>query len=388
MSWVSKFCLFVLGAILVSTAFLGCEEIVYPEPTESYTAVGGFELTRVDDEDPRPYSIGDAEGDPEWGFWFPYSIALNYDGNLLVTNIRGGYIERFIPNPDGSALWDAYWIWPRGRQESTYQLFIDSYPDAMFEKNLVLVSESQSELGPAGFAWGKQVYKLALPEPIIDNPDDNRPRYTLLTNFDILIGYPLTSQPGPVAYFPDDKLVYTDVVLSWIYLFEDDTEVAVTGDLGDQEGKFHRPMGICSTPAERIVVSDMYNHRLQVFTVEPNLVANPDLEYRYTLQFERAIGGFGFNNGQLSSPFGVDADGEGNIYVCDTRNSRVQKFTSEGELLAVIYGEGYWRLRSPLDLVVTEEGDIWVIDAFVWYEHWEEEDIPEEQARIILFRRD
>ncbi|MCK4593506.1 hypothetical protein KAU45_03325, partial [bacterium] len=330
MSGLPKSSLFALGAILVSTAFLGCEERVYPEPTESYSAVGCFEITRVDDEDPGPYSIGDAEGDSNWGFWFPYSITLDSAGNLLVTNIRGGYIERFVPNLDGSALWDAFWVWPRGRQESTYQLFIESFKESYFSEGLILVSESQSELGPAGFEQGKHVHKLLLPEPIFDIPDDNRPRFTSIKQTDILVGYPTTFQPGPVAFYPDDKLIYTDVVLSELYLFEDDALVAKTGDVGDQEGRFIKPMGICSTPAERIVVSDMYNHRLQLFTVEPNLVAKPDLEYRYTLQFERTIGEFGFNNGQLSAPFGVDSDSTGNIYVCDTRNARIQKFDGEG----------------------------------------------------------
>jgi hypothetical protein len=379
--------LFFLGASVAAVVWCGCEQRLYPEPTEFYTAVGGFEITRVGDEDPGPYSIGDAEGDPEWGFWYPYSICQDSEGNLLVTNIRGGYLERFIPNPDGGAVWDAYWVWPRGRQESTYQLFIDSLPENAFKDELVLVSESQSEIGPAGFEQGRQVHKLALPEPTFDIPDDNRPRFTQITQRDILVGYPTTPQPGPVAFHSDSRLVYTDVVLCELYLFEDDAKVAVTGEVGDQEGNFYRPIGLCVTPNQRVVVSDIYNHRLQMFTAEPNLVAEPGTEYRYDFVFERTIGEFGFHNGQLSSPFGADADSEGNVYVCDTRNARVQKFSEEGELLAVIYGEGYWRLRSPLDLEVTEEGDLWVIDAFVWYEPWEEGYIPEEQARIILFRQ-
>jgi hypothetical protein len=387
---ISPFALAAAGVVLL---LVGCEETEYPVPTESYSSIGGFEITRVGDEDPGPYSVGDAEGDPEWGFWFPYSIAVDPDGNLLVTNIRGGYLERFIPNPDGNAVWDAYWIWPRGRQESTYQLFIECYPDTGFFEEAVFVSESQSEMGQV-FEWGRQVQKLVLPVPDNDDPDDNRPRYAQITQNDILTGYPITDQPGPVAFYPPDGLVYTDVALSYLFHIEGDSVTAVGGGEGDQEGRFYRPMGICVTPDETVVVSDAYNHRLQTFTMEPTPTDpdDPDYdpEYLYPLifRYQATIGEFGFNNGQFSSPFGVDTDAEGNIYVCDTRNARIQKFSEDGELLAVIYGSGYWRLRRPLDLAVTEDGDLWVVDAFLWYEPWEDEYVPEEQARIILFRQD
>lgn len=389
---LKKFSSFGLCAILVFSVFPGCDEHLYPEPTESYSAVGGFEITRVGDEDPGPYSIGDAEGDAEWGFWYPYSITQDSQGNLLVTNIRGGYIERFIPNLDGSAIWDAYWIWPRGRKDFTYQLFIDMLPGSSPGGETAFVSESQSEIGDLGFELGRKVYKLSLPEPTHDEPGDNRPRYAEITSFDFLIGYEITSQPGPVAYYPEDRIVFTDVQLGELFHYEGQTLTARGGSYGDQEGRFYRPMGICVTPDEQVVVTDTYNSRLQLFTIEATPEDPKDTDYDpvypYIFRFQRIIGEFGFNNGQLSSPLGVAADSEGNIYVCDTRNSRIQKFDDEGGLLAVIYGEGYWRLRSPLDLVVTDEGDIWVIDAFVWYEPWEDEYLPEDQARIILFRRD
>ena len=391
---LNKYSLAVLSAACACLALVGCEETVYPVPTESYSSIGGFEITRVGDEDPGPYSVGDAEGDPEWGFWLPYSIAVDSAGDLLVTNIRGGYLERFIPNPDGGAVWDAYWIWPRGRQDATYQLFIESCPDTTFGDKLVLVSESQSETGPAGFEQGKQVQKLELPDPVFDIPGDNRPHYTQITQADILTGYPTTSQPGPVAYFQTDKIVYTDVALSYLFHIEGDNVMAEGGGEGDQEGKFYRPLGICVTPDETVVVTDTYNHRLQTFTLEPAPTDPDDTDYDplyvypKIFRYQRTIGGFGFHNGQFSAPFGVAADASGNIYICDTRNARIQKFSSEGELLAVIYGSGYWRLRCPLDLAVTEDGDLWVVDAFLWYEPWEEEYVPQDQARIILFRQD
>jgi DNA-binding beta-propeller fold protein YncE len=57
----------------------------------------------------------------------------------------------------------------------------------------------------------------------------------------------------------------------------------------------------------------MYNNRIQVF----------DSNGAYLT----TIGGhWGSNTGRLRSPFGLDVDSAGNIYVADSDNSRIQKF--------------------------------------------------------------
>lgn len=44
-------------------------------------------------------------------------------------------------------------------------------------------------------------------------------------------------------------------------------------------------------------------------------------------------GSFGTGDGLFQSPFGVAADGAGNVYVVDRGNNRIQKFTSTGAFL-------------------------------------------------------
>ena len=36
------------------------------------------------------------------------------------------------------------------------------------------------------------------------------------------------------------------------------------------------------------------------------------------------------DQGEFSSPFGIATDSSGNVYVADTDNNRIQKFTSNG----------------------------------------------------------
>ena len=44
-------------------------------------------------------------------------------------------------------------------------------------------------------------------------------------------------------------------------------------------------------------------------------------------------GSNGAGDGQFSGPHGIVVDADGNVYVVDTGNHRVQKFTSDGEFL-------------------------------------------------------
>ena len=49
----------------------------------------------------------------------------------------------------------------------------------------------------------------------------------------------------------------------------------------------------------------------------------------------RTFGTKGSGNGQLSDAWGVTVDKDDNIYLADSSNNRIQKFSSEGEFVAV-----------------------------------------------------
>ncbi|NLE75253.1 MAG: hypothetical protein GX605_00695, partial [Chloroflexi bacterium] len=76
--------------------------------------------------------------------------------------------------------------------------------------------------------------------------------------------------------------------------------------------------------------------------------------------FQRAWGSQGSQPGQFDQPRGVAYDAQGNIYVADMGNLRVQKFAPDGSFLLAFGAEA--ELQEPFDLVVDAAGQVFVLD--------------------------
>ena len=75
--------------------------------------------------------------------------------------------------------------------------------------------------------------------------------------------------------------------------------------------------------------------------------------------------GEGYARGQFSRPRGIALDDDGNIYIADSGNSRVQKFDALGNYLFDFgtFGQGDGELRDPNGIAVDAAGNIYVVDA-------------------------
>lgn len=90
---------------------------------------------------------------------------------------------------------------------------------------------------------------------------------------------------------------------------------------GDGEGEFGAPMDAAISPEGDIYVADHSNARVQVFDGA-------------TRQFLFAFGTVGLAEGQLRFPTGLAFDGDGNLHVSESVNARVSVFDAAGTFLS------------------------------------------------------
>ncbi len=124
------------------------------------------------------------------------------------------------------------------------------------------------------------------------------------------------------------------------------------GTQGVGPGQFQDPFGVAVDGAGNVYVTDTHNNRVQKFTS--------------TGTFLTQWGTLGSGAGQFSYPYGVAVDGAGNVYVIDKYNHRVQKFTSTGTFLTQwgTQGVGAGQFQYPSGVAVDGAGSVYVMDEY------------------------
>ncbi|MEX0992769.1 MAG: hypothetical protein WDZ37_02120 [Solirubrobacterales bacterium] len=97
------------------------------------------------------------------------------------------------------------------------------------------------------------------------------------------------------------------------------------GSSGSGNGEFLLPTDVVYANGN-VYVSDLGNNRIQRFTF--------DGAYLQRWGAGGGSGAPGTGDGEFSSPFGISTDGQGNVYVADADNNRVQKFGPLGQFIA------------------------------------------------------
>lgn len=128
------------------------------------------------------------------------------------------------------------------------------------------------------------------------------------------------------------------------------------GSKGLGPSHFDMPCGIVADRENKIIVSDLLNHRLQVLEFNPRT---------QELAFLQSIGSEGSGPGQFSFPKGLGLTENGGLLVCDSANHRVQVLDMDGfkmlrEFGSYCFGDG--QFDSPLAATITCTGEILISD--------------------------
>ena len=155
-----------------------------------------------------------------------------------------------------------------------------------------------------------------------------------------------------LAIDDDDRLFVSDGKMRRVMIFnaKHEVESQITEGLVD-------PVGLALDTANRFLyVVDTQQDQVIVYDAD-------------TLKLLRRIGTGGKNHylttpGDFGAPQGVAVDKDGNVYVTDTLNNRVEIFDAEGNFISLFgkHGDGPGYFARPKGIAVDGDGHIWVAD--------------------------
>ena len=127
---------------------------------------------------------------------------------------------------------------------------------------------------------------------------------------------------------------------------------------GTSPGLLIAPHGIALADDGSIFVADSLNHRIQHFSADGNLIKSWG-EYANILEGEAPGGTF-------NEPWDLAIASDGSIYVADTWNHRIQKFTSDGEFIRMwgdyAMSDAPTSLYGPRGITLDDQNRIYVTD--------------------------
>ena len=140
--------------------------------------------------------------------------------------------------------------------------------------------------------------------------------------------------PGGLAIDTRNRFLYVaDVEQDQILVYDADSLKLLRrmGTAGKNHtlttvGDFSRPAGAAVDAEGNLYVADSWNNRIQIFDADGNFIS--------------MFGKAGDGPGYFARPKGVAIDGDEHVWVADGMQDRIQVFTKEGQLLISLGGHG------------------------------------------------
>ncbi|HLF28010.1 MAG TPA: SMP-30/gluconolactonase/LRE family protein [Anaerolineae bacterium] len=166
--------------------------------------------------------------------------------------------------------------------------------------------------------------------------------------------------PRGVAVAPDGSVYVADTGNSRIVKFDRAGKVLTTwggkmpaGQIPPAPGMFNEPWGLAVDTQGNVFVADTWNHRIQKF----------DASGEFLLEWGRE-GQASDGPDKFWGPRGIAVSTDGRVYVTDTGNKRVAVFDATGNFLFDFDTSGEGWLDEPVGIALGPDGNAYVADTW------------------------